>query len=291
MTPAQNMNTDMSLPAGGQQPTNGGAEANKDDATQKKRFQQVIFTMRLPNIIQNLIRPGQIPYSLGLRRPPSRIDESSSDCHDITEMKVSRIIHHDENSFQYSLQVSMRFYAVDHTIGQCLPLTKSLNSSKLSQLQSNTSSYLVSSDGGIGFHEINADICVDYSESISSNTLLLFELTGSSPFAGQCGRKAWAFFRPKRLLANFRNEQSPYPDNAKNFNTELQLYKWQKESLLVRKQVEKYIIQKGTLGYVPEVFVQYLMQRRKKFNSCMCLILKPASSATPKTEAKEGNDS
>ena len=236
-------------------------------------------------MIQNLIRPGNVPFRLGLREPASHTDESPGDCHDVIEMSVSKMIHHDENIFQYSLQVTIRFYAVD-TTGKCLPLTTSLNSSKSSQLLSNASS-----------HQTNADLCVDYTELISSNTLLLFELTGSTiPSVGAdatCDGKAWAFFRPKRLLADFL---SPHQINInasngiKNFDTELQLYKWQKESLLVRKQAEQHILRKSAAGHLPEAFIQYLMQRRKKHNSCMCLKVKSIPIANTEMDVEEGKD-
>ena len=194
----------MPLPANEHNPNNGGVGSRGGSHTgdkQKKQMPKMASKRGLPSIIQNLIRPGNIPLGLGLREPPLLVDESPVARHDIIQMAVSRIIHHDENMFQYSSQVSMQFYAVHHTFGRCAPLTTSLNLARSSELPLNSPSHLATSDDGYVLHEINVDLRGACSELLSGNTVLLFELTGSNvPFVGADNaraRKAWAFFRPK----------------------------------------------------------------------------------------------
>jgi len=234
-------------------------------------FQQstIKIQMRMPNMIQNLIRPGAVPFSFGLRRPAS-LDKNAvpRDCNETIKLSVSRIIHHDEHAFQYSPQVEIRFYAVEEASGRHLPKTSTLNSSTSPEL---TSSHLKTSDDGNSYHQLDCDLCVNYDEILSTNSLLLFELTGSNiPSAGV--KKAWAFFRPKRTLADFLSKDKSTKANNRTKKVELQLYKWQKGSLLVRKQVEHHILTtNNNARRVPEVFIQYLMQRRKRYDSSMSL--------------------
>ena len=232
---------------------------SENDATPRNRFQQTPIKLSLPTLIVDLIRPGNLPFRLGLREPAAYAEEDaakSESCCNI-DLRLTKIMHHVEHGLCYSVQLSTRFFAVDQSTGQCLPFTTSL------QLDG-SSSYL-KDDGNKMYHEINTELPLDCTEMLSGNTLLLFEVTAVAQCYNSQQLKAWAFFRPKRVLAKSLSNGN---ENL-NMNIELQLYKWQQESLLARKQAEHHILPKATSGVVPAVFIQYLMQRKKKYNSSL----------------------
>ena len=242
-----------------------------NDTTPGTRFHQTPIKLSLPTLIVDLIRPGNLPFRLGLREPAAYTEEdaaTSESCGNV-DLRLTKIMHHDEHGLCYSVQLSTRFFAVDQSTGQCLPFTTSLVNTKSFQLPLNDSSSYLKDDGNIMYHEINTELPIDYTELLSSNTLLLFEVTAVAQCYNSQQLKAWAFFRPKRVLAKSLSNGNENLD----MNIEIQLYKWQPESLLVRKQAEHHVLPKATSGVVPESFIQYLMQR-KKYNSCLCVELK-----------------
>jgi len=239
----------------------------------------------------SLIRPGNLPFRLGLK-PPAGTDgnENAGNCHDMVNMTISQIIHHDENSLQHSPQLTVQFHAVDQTTGQCLPLTKALVTS---ELPLSKSSYLKTfDDGNIVYHETQVDLFIDYTELLSENTLFLFEITGAIATQRYNPRKckAWGFVRPMRLFGGFLSNKNTYGDRTTaqegTKTIDVQLFKWRRESLLVRAQTEHHIIPKGNLD-VPKTFIQYLMQRRQKYNSCLCVIVKSTLVASFEKDREE----
>ena len=248
--------------------------------------------------IHSLVRPGRLPFRFGLKEPPApqiqghRSAVTSRPFHDI-EIHVSEIVQHDDrNVLHSSRSTSIHFYIVDQTTGRCLS-SSSPHISCASVTPSKTSQAILPTNGGTVSYEWNANtiLPIHYSELFSTDTLLLFEVIDgelSPPTAGpRRGSQrfvAWGFFRPERILSSLScNEEDAKSENGTDCMTidvDLQIYKWKKETMLMRKQAELLIYQRVAFdpsapSHVPDAYIQFLMQRKAKFKSCLCIQVKP----------------